>query len=78
MEVRADPMQSSDAAASSVELDDRGLAVPVTPPREFVMVDSPRASASTRQTDGGSDETLKKQRCGGCQEAAHQSNAHGL
>ena len=39
----------STGQAGAVELEDPGLAVPVTPPRDFVEIgDSPRASASAR------------------------------
>lgn len=41
------------SARGKVEMDDPGLAVPVTPPREFVMVDSPRSTPAARLHGGG-------------------------
>ena len=59
LEVRAGQASSS---AGNVEMDDLGLAVPVTPPREYVMVESPRSAPATRPTETEGDEVLKKQR----------------
>jgi hypothetical protein len=50
------------SAADDVQLDDPGLAVPVTPPRDYDEVDSPREAAASRPSDHSSEEALKKQR----------------
>ena len=53
------------AAASSDEVSiDPGLMVPVTPPRTFEQVDSPRPSATTRpgETVGGGEDDAKRAR----------------
>lgn len=42
LEVRAQSGQAS-SSAGNVEMDDPGLAVPVTPPREYVMVGTRRS-----------------------------------
>ena len=61
LEVRAQSGQAS-SSAGNVEMDDPGLAVPVTPPREYVMVESPRSSPATRPTETEDDEVAKRQR----------------
>ena len=53
----------STGQTGAVELEDPGLAVPVTSPRDFVaMSDSPRASASARPRTFDDEETAKKQK----------------
>ena len=44
-----------------VVVDDPGLAIPITPPRDSPG-DSPRASSSVRPSEQGSEETLKRQK----------------
>ena len=43
-------------------MEDPGMAVPVTPPREFVLVESPRSFSARRQSEEESDEVLKRQK----------------
>ena len=74
LEVQAEPAQASSTAVGNVEVDDPGLAVPVTPPREFVMVESPRASGSTRRSEDDSEEAMKKQ----CVEEAKKQRIHQM
>jgi hypothetical protein len=50
------------AADNAVPTEDPGLAVPVTPPRDYIEIDSPREAASSRPSDHPSEELLKKQR----------------
>eukprot|EP00435_Cladocopium_sp_Y103_P024696 s2951_g6.t1 len=62
MEVQA---QSGGAASSSQAIaveDDPGLAVPTTPPREYVFIDSPRREPTTRDAETPEDPQLKRQR----------------
>ena len=63
LEVQAQSSAASGSQPVATEADDPGLMVPVTPPREFVMVESPRGGATTRDTDHGDDDpALKRQR----------------
>ena len=61
MEVQAQSAASG-SQAGAVEVDDPGLMVPVTPPREYVLVDSPRGVPTTRDTEHDDDPALKRQR----------------
>lgn len=56
------PSSSAVGSAVDQQMDDPGLMVPVTPPRDYIQVDSPRMSPSTRPSDDASEETLKRQR----------------
>ena len=61
------PMQVEASSASVpskdvVVIDDPGLAVPVTPPRDDSPGARPRASSAVRPSDGESEEMLKKQK----------------
>jgi hypothetical protein len=73
-------LSTGQAGASSSE--DPGLAVPVTPPMQYVEVDdSPRASASARPAEFESEEAAKKQKtedANGCKETTHQPFEDGL
>ena len=53
----------STGQAGAVELEDPGLAVPVTPPRDYVEIsDGPRAAFSARPSTFGDDDSAKRQK----------------
>ena len=54
-------------------MNDPGLMVPVTPPRTYEMIDSPRMSPATRPSDEASEESSKKQRTEEVQETKDSS-----
>ena len=62
------------AADNAVPMEDPGLAVPVTPPRDYIEIDSPREAAPSRPSDHPSEELLKKQRT----EEAKRQRINGL
>eukprot|EP00435_Cladocopium_sp_Y103_P063067 s2135_g24.t1 len=62
VEVQAQSAEASSSSAIAVEVDDPGLMVPVTPPREYVMVESPRTPAVAHEVEHDDDPTLKRQR----------------
>ena len=45
----------SSATGQQMQQDDPGLAVPVTPPREYIMVDSPRTPPESRPAEDVSE-----------------------
>ena len=63
MNVEASGGSVFSAGHAEVVENDPGLAVPVTPPREFVMVPpSPRGHGESRPSESAEDETAKRQR----------------
>ena len=56
VEVVADGSAAASASAAQPELSDPGLAVPVTPPREYVVIDSPMSSPTAREAHGDDGE----------------------
>ena len=60
--------------AMQQQMDDPGLMVPVTPPRTYEVIDSPRMSPATRPSDEAIEESSKKQRT----EEAKKQRIHQL
>ena len=57
------PADAGGASSSASVAMDPGLMVPVTPPRDYIEIESPRLPASTRPSDGtGMDESSKRAR----------------
>ena len=56
------PVASQAGESSSAMAMDPGLMVPVTPPRDYEVVESPRGSSTLRASDGGGDEDVESKR----------------
>ena len=58
------PLQLETPSSTSMQqqVNDRGLMVPATPPRDYEVIDNPRMSPATRRLGEASEESLKKQR----------------
>ena len=50
------------AGPGGSNVDDAGHTVPVTPPRQYILEDSPRASGERRSGEFAEDDTPKRQR----------------
>ena len=61
LEVQVQSGQVS-SSAGNVEMDDPELAVPVTPPREIVMVGSPRSSPATQRVEDAKKQRINQMR----------------
>ena len=64
MPMSSAPLQLETPSSTSMQqqVDDRGLMVPTTPPRDYEVINSPRMSPATRPSDEASEESLKKER----------------